>query len=75
MYIEADKCRKARVIKEAVQSDGTIKRETVIDKGIAVKLTSLGAYVYDTKEQEGEPVWAEWFPYTSKEGIRVIVYL
>jgi len=73
MYIEAEKCRKARVIRDIVQANGTIKRETLID-GIACRFTDLGVFIYSPKEQN-PPVWAEWFPNESKNGTKTIVYL
>jgi len=57
MYINAEVCRKARVYK--VDSGRKLK----LFDGIAVGCTNLGAYIYDPKEQEGTPVWAEWYPF------------
>ena len=75
MYIDRNQCRKARVIRETVHSDGVIKRETLIEKGVAFRFTNLGAFVYNVDEQEGEVALGEWFPYSCKAGTRVILYL
>lgn len=81
MWIERSQCRKARVIRETVEKDGRVSRRTIIDDGVAVAFTSLGAYIFSPKEmkelgrdENDLPIWVEWFPYESKEGIKTIVY-
>ena len=73
-YYEQKNWRKARVIKE-VNQGGVIRRETLVD-GICVGETSLGAFIYDKNEQEGNFQHAEWYPYNAPvAGIKTIVYL
>jgi hypothetical protein len=73
MFDDVSLYRKGKVIRE-INKDGVIQRETVMD-GVVVGMTSVGAYIYDPKEQKTEkPSWAEWFPFKSDSGVRVIVY-
>jgi len=74
MYINYSQCRKARVIRDTVLPNGSVKRETIIE-GIACRFTDLGAFIYNPKEQAGIPTWAEFFPYKAPCGTKTILYL
>ncbi len=71
MYIDVENCCKAKVIKIMRSKAGI--RKTVIKEGIAIGTTSHGAFIYDPKEQVGNPQWAEWFPFNSPAGIHVVL--
>jgi hypothetical protein len=46
-----------------------------IKKGLVRRLTESGAFVYDPAPPKLEsPDWGEWFPFTSPNGVKTVVF-